>query len=832
MAAVRSKANPTTWWLDLSLTRKHAMCLGVLLITAVGFFAPVHFSGQSIIASDTVNWRGMAQSVLAFEDATGEPGLWAGHAFGGMPAYMISPETGIPQPDDIMRVLRDWFWPSSHLFLMFAGMYLLGWVVTEKPLAGLFAAVSYGLTTYMPVILIAGHNSKFIALAWAPWLLAAFFHLLKRPGLVASLLFAAAVAANLRAGHVQITYYAVIGAGIWWTFEAVTRMRAGEIRTFLATNGWVLLGSVLGLALVAQPYLSHAEFADFTIRGVASGGAQGGMGWDYAMAWSQGVGELLTLLIADAYGGSGTTYWGPKIFTAGPHYIGGLVVLMAIVGMTGTRRKATWPLVTAIVFMTLFSLGEYFPVLNRPMFEWFPLFAAFRVPETWLSMVALFLSLLAATGLATLLDGSRDARKATWMSWTPMRVAGGCIAVVGLLYVMGGTVLDFEKPGEQTQILRQVQAQYPTVRGDEPQVAQVIREEMARRYESRIELFSKDARRTLLILLLAAIVLFLYHRRSIPGWAVAGTFVLLVVVDLGGVGRRYVNADILTESESVIDEIPVLPYDSWLLDRQAEAGGEGSFRVLSFEFGRDPSQNGRPSFFYESLGGYTAAKLRVYQDFLDHMLFTPGRTGLNERALKLMNVQYLVADRGPVGWQLAFQDDRTGMSVFAAPSATRRAWFVDSVTVTDSPESAWDTMQMASFDPYTEAIVFPQDAELAARLSGPSGADSLTSVSRISWEGGQRMSFRLSTERERMLVLSEVYYPAGWVARLDGEEIDIVQVDYLLRGMVIPAGEHTLELSFEPATHTAGMWISGVASALVYGSLLLLLGLWFVRRRS
>lgn len=797
-------------------SRQHAVCLLALLVLAVVFLAPTHFSGKRLLAGDTVNWRGMAQSVLEYEAETGKPGLWAGRAFAGMPAYMVSPELSVPQVDDVMRIVRPWFWPSSHLFLLFAGMYVLVWLVTRKSLPAVFSAVAYGLTTYMPVILVAGHNSKFIALAWAPWLLAAFYHLMHNPRWVSALLFAVAVAVNLRAGHVQVTYYVVFGAGIWWLSEAVRHVRQGEARSFLTMNMYLAAGALLGLAMVAQPYLSHAEFTPHTIRGSASGGTPGGMAWSYAMAWSQGVGELWTLFIARAYGGSGATYWGPKVFTAGPHYLGGLTVLLALTAIVaaGRRNRDVAPLAVAIVLMLLFSFGEHFPALNRVMFNYFPLFSAFRVPETWLSAMALYASVLAGIGLAHVSKGTVMAR---FSAWRPARVSAALLLLGGILTVMGPTLMSFEKPGEPDQILRQLQTQYPEVTGNEPQVVEVIDREMARRYEEREALFSRDALRTTVVLLITTLLLWLLYRGLISGWMLTVALILLAALDLGSMGRQYLNEDALVPAERVEDGIAHYPFDTWLLEQRAAEGGAGSFRVFSLEFGRDPSQNARPSFFHESLGGYTGAKLRVYQDVLDHLLFTDDRRSVHAATLRLLDVQYMVADRGLPGWDLVFQDDQAGASVFEAPWEGARGWFVDSVGTAATAEATWQRLKASGFDPGREAVLFHEAGDVAERVTGRPGTHE---AALTSWQNGQEMVFEVATDRERLFVISEIFYPEGWTARLNGEPVNILQTNYFLRGVVVPAGEHTLELRFEPISHRAGTWITGLAALLVYGWLL------------
>lgn len=840
----RRKGSPTrgsdlpSWhafWAGLDDWKQHLFVLLFLLVVSVGFFAPVHFSGKSLIGGDIVHWQAMAQSMLEFEESTGDAALWAGNAFGGMPGYMISPELSIPQIDSVFRLLRGIVWPSSYFLLLLSGTYLLGWYLTSDKLAGLVAAVAYGLTTYLPVLLVAGHNSKFIALCWAPWLLLAFVYLLRKPSLHGSLLFAVAVASNLRAGHVQITYFVTVAAIIWFIVEAVSALRKGEWRPLTASFGWLLAGSVLGLMMVAEPYLAHAEYARHTIRGSAAGGEAGGLDWSYAMAWSQGRLELLTLLIADALGGEGATYWGPKTFTAGPHYVGGLVIGLAGLALWKLRDTATVGLGLGVLFMLVFALGENAEVINRLAFDVLPMFSAFRVPETWLSVTALLLALLASRGLATLRAAPPDEERPLTRDPAVMAL-GAVLVLVAVLFVFRSAALDFEKPQESAMILQQIQTQYPNINPSDPQVSTAIRQEMARRREARVDRFTSDALRTMVVLAAALALIVLYRRRTLPYWAVAGGFALIVLMDLGTVGRRYVNESALTVAGSADQEVRQFEFDRFLLERVEEAGGPGHFRVLSLAMG-DPSVNARPSYFYESLGGYSGAKLRVFQDYLDHILRDPESGNLNPNALDIMNVRYFVYSRGLPGYELVYRDDQAGLSVYRNPDSPGRAWFVDEAEVLPGAEAVWERLRSPDFDASETVLFLERDAPGIPADTDSGAAPDTTAAfqaARVieSDYTAQDMTFSVETDRPRWLVISEVYYPEGWKATIDGEPAEIAQADYLLRAIRVPEGRHDVRLYFEPASYTLGRLITGFATILTYGALLVLLGGRLRRRKT
>lgn len=812
------------FWARLPETTRHLLALAVLVGVSLAFFAPLHFSGKHLIGGDTVQWRAMAQSMIAHEAQTGEPALWATNAFAGMPGYMISYATRIPQLDDLPRLLYDLLWPTSHFLFLLAGMYLFVWYLTRQSFAGLLAAVAFGLTTYLPVLLVAGHNSKFITLCWSPWLLLAFAYVLRQPKVLSALLFAVALAVNLRAGHVQITYYVAFVLGVWWVVEAVGAVRGGRLRAFGMGTVWLVLGTVLGVLMVAQPYLAHAEYKAYTIRGATAGGeAAAGLDWRYAMGWSQGWGELWTLLIADAYGGGGQYYWGPKPFTGGPHYVGGVVGLLSLLALWRVRSNPVRAFGLATLFMTLFAVGEFFPALNAFMFNYFPLFNAFRVPETWLAAVAMTLAALAGFGLAAVLEREAEAEAAKAGTRTVLAVAGVLVVLILMLFGMKEVFFDFARADERSLITQQL-AQANNVSQEDPRVGPAVDQIVRQLRDERVARFDRDALRTLLFLVLAGVALALYRYRVLPAPMAGLALVLLVGVDLGGVGRRYLNAEMLVEGGSAADQIPRYAFDDFLLARQQEAGGPGHFRVLSLE--GSPSTTARPSYYHESLGGYHGAKLRLYQDFLDHILVDTTSGRINPKALDLLNTRYVVAQGLLPGMTPVFADSAQGFVVLENPNAVPRAFFVGQTDVVASAAETWQRLRSEAFDPRAVALL----PEPIPDFQPVPLDSSSTATATLRTYGPRALVFDVETDAPRLLVVSEVYYPAGWTATLDDQDVPIYRANYLLRAVPVPAGRHTLTMRFEPRSHTLGLWIAGGTTALVYGLTALLLGIGYWKR--
>ena len=801
-----------SWWTSQSPIIQHVLCFLALIAVAIYFcWAPL-FSGMSLVGGDVIQWRGVAESMMEHREKTEEEPLWATNVFAGMPGYIISPSPLVPQIDEIPRALRKITWPFSHVIVMLIGAYMLVWYLTKDSLSSLLAACAYSLTTYLPVILVAGHNSKFVSLAFAPWLLLTFAYAIRKPNILASLLFTIALAVNLRAGHVQITYYSTVLILIWWVVLFFQARQRKNVSDFLRSTGLLALGCLLALLMVAEFSWPKLEYKEYSIRGTSAGGVEGGLSWDYAMRWSQSPGELLTLLIADAFGGS-RHYWGPKPFTGGPHYSGSIVLILSLIALWRTRTYLIAALGIAGGFMVLFAFGRHFEVLNRAMFNYFPLFDAFRAPETWLISVALVLAVLAGFGLKytvqRALPGIGERTK-----WQSIYIVVGLVGIIPLMMVsVGDSILNFEREGERQQVIAYV-AQTAQRNPSDPQVIaaseQILEEQVI---NPRKDALRGDARRSLLFTFLAAIVLIGFQRRVIPSWMLQISLVLLVVLDLGGVAGRYLNVDNLSPSKYSADQISALDVDEYILNQ------EGQFRVLSLERS-DQTALSRPSYFHESLGGYSGAKLRIYQDFLDNILFNPNSGMPNSNALDMMNVRYILSPSPVLGTLDVEYGSESGLTVYENLDVLPRAFFVGDIEVIEEPIEAMGRLQENSFNPEEKALLLsPIDEQII-----PIDSSSIVTVNPVEY-GPRKISYEVETDASRLLVVSEVYYPAGWEAKLNGVDVPIHRVNYLLRGITVPPGDHLVEMTFNPVSYIMGKRLSVFSTIFVYGMAIILIGL-------
>lgn len=823
---VRGAAPAPSLWDRVGVSWQHGLAVLVLVVVATAFFAPVTIGSYTLMGGDIVQWRGMAQAMLDFEAETGTRALWAPNGFSGMPGYHIHYPREVLQIDDLPRWLRALgLWPWAHFMVLLLGVYALVFYLFEDVLASLLGAIAFGFTTYIPIILAAGHNTKFIALAFAPWLVLSFFYLLRQPAgagwsrtAIGTLLFAVACAVNLRADHVQITYYVVMALGVVWLVHGVVALREGALKSFAVSSAALVAGGLLGLLMVAHPYMAVAEYKAYTVRGAGGNG----LGWQHAMMWSQGIGELVTLLIPNAYGSSGATYWGPKPFTKGPHYVGPLVLLLAVLALVGVKRVVVYALGIAAALMVLLSLGEHFPLLSRLMFEYFPFYNAFRVPETWLAIVALVLAVLAGAGLYFLArreptpEGEARKTRATYIS---LAALGGLLV---LLLIGRDALFAFEAPGELERITAAAAAHFD-IPEDDPRAREAARHFIEQMKAERREMFTSDALMALLFFGLGAVLIVLQRRRLIPGWALQVGLVLLVLVDLWRVDRRYFHVDhpaVMTPAQ-VQRAIPEFGFDRFVRAQVQVAGGSGHFRT--FPLALNPFNDGRTPFFYESIGGYHGAKLALYQDYIDYLVVGPDG-GLNPVGLDLTATRFVIS-RGPLpGMEVAFEDPETGLLVLERPEALPRAWFVERVEVLPSDEEVLRRLRHAEVDLRTTALMVQPPAALPA---GAAPGEARVELVRFT---PREILWQVETDAPRLFVASEVYFPAGWRARAGGQELPIYRVNHLLRGVVVPEGSHILEMRFTPEVHRKSILVAWIATALVYLTLLALIGLAWYRR--
>jgi hypothetical protein len=814
----KSLPNPPDFWEKISSSKQHIFCLAFLFILPVILFHASVLGGQQYMGHDVIQWRAGAESLIQHQEQFDETAHWASNMFSGMPATTIShpPQTG-NLDNTLLRALSV-IYPAAEMWILLGGAYLMFILLGARPLSAVFGSIIIGFSTYIPIIIGAGHNAKFLAYIYIPWLYNGYI-LLTRSKInpwLALFVFAWALTLHLRAYHPQVTYFFLFPLGTLFVYDLVRAVKSDNTKPFVIHTAWLLGAAVVAVLISIQLYWSTIEYSPFSMRGGSELTGTDGLARDYAFAWSQGWGELLTLLIPGAYGGS-ELYWGPKSFTSGPHYFGALAFLFFVIGVMKSNHQLKWVFLGPGIATLLFSLGEHFGALNNLMFAWFPLFDKFRVPEMWLMVTLFCFAAPAVFGMDWLFDKIKEHENISqWKK--PLFVVSGIAAAVILI---GFTMLSFEKPNERQNLTQQIAAQNQ-VSVDDPRVTQTVNRYIENELiPEREDLARGDALRFALLFFVGAGIIWAIGIKKIPASAGMMAICVFLAYDFISVDSRYLSERSLVDGDMTREgyiERTERDLDRFLREN-VESGEEWKYRVLPLL--DNPFNNAVPAYFYPSAGGYSGAKLGYYQDLIDEAIFS-GSMGINTGVLNMLNIRYLSTQSqvGIPGFETAYQDER-GV-VIENTNVLPKAWFVDSVEVLQDEPAILRRISQ-DFDASETAFV-------SRELSLIPGLDQLSEV-RINTYNANVISLEISRSEPGFLVLGEIWYPPGWTATLNGGEIDIIRTNYVLRGFEIPAGDHTLEMKIEPVWYKPGIWMSRFGTLVLFSTGIA--GMFvFIRRRK
>lgn len=782
----------------LSDKKKHGIALLILFILPLILYSAIFFGGKQFMGNDITQWRAGAQSVVEHIENFDEHPLWTSNMFSGMPSYVVHNPSPPPSIDTFIKWISGSAQPLLYFWVLLSGAYFFFVIQGVRPFSAALGSILIGFTTYLPIIIEAGHYNKFVAFAFIPWMFVGYYLLSRsHKKVLAFFTFALAVTLQLRANHPQITYYFLYLLGFWWIYDSWLAYKKDEVWDWMQRTGIAFGAGILAILCSIDIYWRLYEYAQYSTRGGSTlGSSTGGNGLslEYAFSWSQGVGELLTLIIPGLYGGSSSeAYWGPKSFTSGPHYLGAIAFILALIGLIHYRKKIKYVFFGVGSLTLVFSLGNNLSFFNELAFQYLPYFNKFRVPETWLIATVFCFSVLAVYGIEALIDIAQNQKKAMRDLYPVLGIAIG----IGVVFTFGSNaLLSFEKPGEFQQYAQQV-AQQNNVSPNNAQVQQRVSNYINTEVKpDRKEMASSDSTRYLILALLASgLIVGLVKKKVSKGYFLIG-LLLLTTYDMLSIDSRYVNEDQMTsdnfETEQVIQQ-QQQPADKYII-QNIESNEGYPYRVMPLM--RNPFNNAIPSYFYPTVGGYTGAKLAHYQDLIDHLLMD-NQTGINHSVLDMLNVKYVTAQQ-----QLPFNGytevfNQNGQRVYRNDDVLPKAFFVDSVVTAAGPQEAVDLMKpSADFNPATTAIVeTPNQIQFSS--------DTTAQVSVTGYKAND-ITLETSSEESKFLVLSEIFYPAGWEATIDGEPAEIYKTNFVLRGLQVPAGDHTIRMTFEPASDVWG----------------------------
>ena len=811
---------------SLSTRTQHFIALGLLFIVPLILFFPSTIGGKEMQRHDITQWRAGAESIIDYREEFGEEPLWSKNMFGGMPSFVISTARQVPHLDTLVKPFFSKWYPAFEYWVLLSGMYVLLTLMGFRPWIAVTGSIIYGLTTYFPIIIMAGHTSKFFALALAPWMLVGYWLITRSPQILRGLLvFSIAVSLEFRAGHPQITYYFLFVLLFVWLFDVWNGLKIKEQQKWIKLTLVLLVGGLIGVAGNAEKLLPLQEYAQYSIRGGSDISETAGLDKSYAFAWSQGIKESLTLLLPNAFGGASPNYWGPKSVTSGPHYLGFLVLPFIILGLIKRRDYTPFAFLSIGLLALFFSWGENFLLLNNLAFKLIPFFDKFRAPETWLVISSFSASILVAYGLEAL-PKFKPEKFSLARIRIPMLVIVGVFGLAFLSY----NSLEYTNPLEVDRIANQI-AQQNQINPSNAQVrSQATNFVQQRLVPERENLARADFIR--FGILSVVLIGFLYAYFSAK---LSYTVLLLLLFgiqsyDLLQVGFRFVPESGFTHQnpyDSVFMERQARPLDRFIQQNIYDEAGIYEHRVLPLL--DNPFNNAVPSYFYPTIGGYSGAKLSLFQDVFmsNNAALFDGPFGINLDLLRLFNTKYITygGNLNVPGVVPVYSSEQG--SVYEVQDILPKAFFVDSVRLVNSGPEAFDYLKNPGRIDFSSVALVELDdlwedqaIETINSLPTSTLVDSTSLVNVTKYTGAE---LELSIERfsTGFLVINELYYPAGWKAYLNGEEIQIYKTNYFLRGLIIPPGNHELILDFQPDSFGQGILVSWLSIAFQ-----LILGLW------
>lgn len=815
----------------------------VILLVSLAFFWPDAMEGNELRQHDTQQGIAISHESEVYRDMTGETPRWTNALFSGMPTFQISPS--YPAGGMIKAVERAYsLWlpsPVNLLFIMMMGFFILLISMKVKWYLALPGAIAYGLSSYFVIIIGAGHIWKFITLAYIPPTIAGMVLAYRGRYLAGGALAALFAMFQISGNHIQMSYYFLMVVVGFMAAYGIMLYREKRMGQWWKATGSLALAAILAVMANSPNLYNTYEYSKETMRGrhselsgEASGssvGENGGLNKDYITAWSYGKDETFTLMIPNVKGGatikpeqgsnkfltlydipaaqdlvaSGKLqgemaealkqlpqYFGDQPMTNGPVYVGALVMALFLLGCIIVRGPIKWMLVIVTILSVALSWGHNMMWLTDLMIDHFPMYNKFRTVASILVVAEFTIPLLAILAVKTLIENREDMRRYR----RPMFISFGLCLLIALLGIMSPGIFGSFLSGQEADAYGAylTQAPYSTIFS----AAQTV----------RMSMVSTDALRSFVFIALGGAVLLLFMLGKIQVKAMCALLTLLITVDLFAVDKRYLDTESFVPKQLTQGEpFPLTPADSRILQDTAM-----NYRVMNIpEF-----TQAAPSYRHKTIGGYHAAKLTRYQDMIDRHLgnfMTNNVSEADMNVLNMLNAKYIVLGTGA--------DD-----VVANPDALGNAWFVDSLIYVDGADAEMDALDY--INPATTAVC-------DSRFRDALGPDMPMSV-----EGDtiyetsyapDRLTYKAQSAKGGVAVFSEVYFPWGWEALIDGEPAPIARVDYILRALRIPAGVHDVTFVFDPKSVRVTTAMSYAGIVLIYMGVIAAIVLTFINRR-
>lgn len=804
------------------------------VLLSFAYFFPADIENRILFQHDTAAGAGAGQEVKEYYEQTGERSRWTNSLFGGMPMYQIAPSYDSTKSLQWVQKAYQLFLPDyvCLTFMLMLGFYILLRVFGIPVwLAGL-GGIMWAFSSYFFILISAGHIWKFITLAYVPPTIAGIVLAYRGKLLWGGILTALFVALQITSNHVQMSYYFffVILFFVGAYFEKAWHTKT--LPQFFKASAVLIVAALVGIAAnVSNLYHTYA-YSKETMRGkselVQTGDAakqtSSGLDRDYITQWSYGIDETLTLLVPNFKGGASaalsqsetamskanpmysslygslTQYFGTQPMTSGPVYVGAFVLFLFVLGCFIVKGPLKWALIGATFFSIVLSWGKNFMPLTDFFIDYVPLYNKFRAVSSILVIAEFTIPLLAIFALKRLLEEPEILKQEKKPLGISLLLTAG---IALLLAVAPGSIGSGYVPAQEAQMLQNAVNQQMIPANELSGI-------LANLGEMRAELVSSDALRSFIIIGIGCSLLWLYASGKLRSSLTIAGITILCLADMWGVNKRYLN-----DAQFVPHSIRTETFTKTNTDELILQDTSLDYRVLNFATSTFDDNN--TSYWHKSVGGYHPAKLRRYQEMIEHHISPEMQAAYKAiataggemdsvdankfRILNMLNTKYFIF---PAGQQ------RQTVPILN-PHAYGNAWFVNKVQYVNNANEEIDALD--SIIPTETAVV---DARFKDVLKGATESykDSLSSICLTSY-APNRLTYETNNAQDGIAVFSEIYYPDGWHVTIDGQPAELARADYILRTMYVPAGQHTIEMRFDPTS-------LHVTEGIAYGALALL----------
>ncbi len=822
------------YWIDVVV---------VALFAAISFayFVPADIDGRILYQHDASAGRGLGHELQTYYEQTGEHTRWSNSAFSGMPTYQTAPS--YKSTDVLSKIMQVYHLGlPDNVWYVFA--YLLGFYILlrafnfRKELAAL-GSIIWAFSSYFFIIIAAGHIWKVWALAYLPPMIAGVVLAYRGKYLWGLLVTALFTAFEVKANHVQMTYYYLFVVFFMVIAYLVEAIKQKKFAHFAKATGVCVAGAALGILINSSNLYHTWEYGKESMRGKSelvkknsANQTNSGLERDYITQWSYGIGETWTLLIPNAKGGASVPlasneiamkkadpqfmqvyeqlgqYWGNQPGTSGPVYVGAFVLMLFILGLFIVKTPMKWALLAATILSILLSWGRNFMPLTDFFIDYVPMYAKFRTVASILVIAEFTIPLLAVMALKTFIE-EKEALK---QNMKYVYISFGLTAGVALLFAIAPSLFfsSFISDAEM-QALKNIPAEY-------------LSPLMTNLTQMREAMFSADCYRTVFIIVIGTALLVLYRYNKLKANVMVVIIAALCLVDMWMVNKRYLN-DAMFVERSVRDNEPEMSNTDKIILQDKSL----DYRVLNLA--SNTFNENETSYFHKSIGGYHPAKLRRYQEMIEHYIapemqktmqaiMTAGgdMSKVDGRSiypiLNMLNTKYFI---------LPLQGNQTAPVM--NPYTYGNAWFVDKVTYVNNANEEID--KVGKIDLHHEAVA---DKQFETILKASNAQGNVSQVELVSY-APNKLKYNVSSEKGGVVVFSEIYYP-GWTATIDGQKAELGRVNYILRALNVEKGKHTIELAFDPQSVHTTETIATVSFAVLLLLIVLIAFLEYKKRKN